>query len=67
MQEAEEGEEPTELNLYHLADSFTEFWKRMEPIDRDEYLAEKRFHFDTDAESEQSKSSRPPSTNGESS
>jgi hypothetical protein len=39
-QEAEEDEEPTEENLYHVADSFADFWERIEPIDRDVYLAE---------------------------
>ncbi|MGD9724269.1 MAG: SMI1/KNR4 family protein [Pirellulales bacterium] len=38
--EAPEGEGPTEDNLYLLGNSFTEFWNRLEPIDRDTYLAE---------------------------
>jgi hypothetical protein len=45
-EEAEEDEEPTELNLYHVADSFAEFWDRIEPIDRDVYLAEKERKFE---------------------
>ncbi|MGD9724270.1 MAG: SMI1/KNR4 family protein [Pirellulales bacterium] len=38
--EAPEGEGPTEDNLYLLGNSFSEFWNRLEPIDRDTYLAE---------------------------
>ncbi len=48
--EADEDEEPTELNLHLVAGSFSEFWDRMEPIDRDEYLAEKGFDFDAGEE-----------------
>lgn len=64
-QESEDDEEPTELNLYYLAESFTEFWKRIELIDRDEYLAEKGFDLDTNGEP-RSESPQPPSGNGES-
>ncbi|MGD9724271.1 MAG: SMI1/KNR4 family protein [Pirellulales bacterium] len=39
-EEAPEGDGPTEDNVYHLADSFTGFWNRMEPIDPDVYFAE---------------------------
>jgi hypothetical protein len=56
--EEEEGEEPTELNLYHVADSFAEFWNRMEPIDPDEYLAETDSPID--AESQRPSSDVPP-------
>ena len=40
-EEADEGEDPSELNLYLVADSFTELFSRMEPIDPDKYLAAK--------------------------
>ena len=53
-EEADEGEEPTELNLYHLADSFAEFWERMEPIDSDIYLAEKEAELNREPEPPQS-------------
>ncbi len=63
-EQAEEDEEPTELNLYHVADSFTEFWNHMEPIDPDEYLAET--DSPVDAESRPLRSDvPPPPTNGE--
>ena len=50
-----EGEEPREDNLFHVADSLDEFCDRMEPIDRDAYLAEQ--------EAKQPPS-EPPQTNG---
>ena len=64
-QESEENEEPTELNLYHLADSFTEFWELIEQIDRDAYLAEKGFGSDSAAQDTPSNSQPPHETNGE--
>jgi cell wall assembly regulator SMI1 len=42
-EEADDDEDPSERNLYLVADSFTGFWQRMEPIGRDEYLAEKGY------------------------
>ena len=57
-EEVEEGDQPTELNLYHVADSFVEFWNRMEPINPDEYLAEADSPID--AESQQPSSDVPP-------
>jgi hypothetical protein len=62
-EEAEEDEEPTELNLYPLANSFAEFWERIEPIDPDEFLAEADSPMD--AESQRPSSDvPPPTTNG---
>lgn len=64
-EEAEDGEKPTELNLYPVASSFAELWERMEPIDPDKYLAEHGY-FDTEVESPRSESPPPPHTDGES-
>jgi SMI1 / KNR4 family (SUKH-1) len=62
-EEADEGEDPSERNLYLVANSFAEFWERMEPIDPDKYLAEQD---SLDAETEDSASDSPPRTNGQS-
>jgi cell wall assembly regulator SMI1 len=45
-EEAEEDEEPTEFNLYPIADSFAEFWELVEAIDKRTYLAEKGIDLD---------------------
>jgi hypothetical protein len=62
-EEVEEGDEPTELNLYHVADSFVEFWNRMEPINPDEYLAEADSPIDAEPQ-QPSSDVPPPTTNG---
>ena len=64
-EEAEDDEEPTELNLYHLADSFGEFWNRIEPIDRDSYLAEKDAQRAKESEPPRARRPPEPQTNGE--
>jgi len=62
--EAEEGEEPTESNLTYLASSFSEFWERIEPIDRDAYLAEQESKVEENAKCSNSVPKPPWHTNG---
>jgi hypothetical protein len=65
-EEAEEDEEPTELNLYHVAGSFAEFWGRIEPIDRDVYLAEREREFEKRGRQTHRDSTGQAETNGDS-
>jgi hypothetical protein len=65
-EEADDDEDPTESNLYHVADTFAEFWNRMEPIDPDVYLAELEARRAAETKPPQRDSGSPPHTNGKS-
>jgi hypothetical protein len=64
-EEAEDDVEPTETNLYHVADSFAEFWERIEPIDPDVYPAQKKRERESRTK-QRGGSPREPEANGQS-